>query len=533
MKRLLVVIELTADAIFPESVATAGVPSVLPFIPGRTLLGWTASALYRDLDDKAWETFHSGRVRFGHGWPLTHSHQMAFPGPQCWFEKKREKGGVTKEEEGLTINPQDVRNLQHCEGFETEEKKPVQAEALKNIQLAADGSIAQLKRGYRMMTAVKEGTRQKENSALFGHEFLRSSQHFAVIIEADDGFDTDIWEKIRARFHSGAPMKLGQSRKSEYGGGCRYKVVAEGSGVAVPWDHNGTPHNTNELTLWCLSDLALTDPQTGAPVLTPGPRHLGLPDGELVVEKSFVSTRRYSLFNGFARCHESELNVIAAGSILHFKLDAPLSDDDLSHLSFGIGMGREMGLGRVWPNPPCLMGKKPIFDKGVHSLAIQPEPAATAMSQPDDWPLKNKAAALKVWAEAKRQEIEQGEARESIAKKWREKLDSILQLFGRLGLEPPSLSQWAVVRQACERHKASHANLNEALLGRGAGICRTHDQNDSERHTVWTEKVPHDPPSITDWLQKKIEAKREDTGAILLLVINDVMREQKQQESYT
>ncbi len=514
MKRLIITLEQTAGVIFPEHEATTGVAPRLPYVPGRQLMGWAAARLYRKLESQAATAFHSGRLRFGHGWPLTSTGQMTFPGPQCWFERKREKGGV----ENGRIMPENVRNSQHGLDF------GVQPETLKGLMVATDGTVAEIKRGYSAMTAIRPGSRQKETSALFGFEYLALGHRFAALIEADDDLEQQIWQEVVACFAGEPMLRLGRSKKREFGGHFICRVVQEGKGIRVPWDEQVTQADDRALTLWCLSDLALIDPQTGMPTTAPDPQALGLPKGELVVEKSIISTKRVSFFNGYALCHEPEMLLIAAGSVLHFSFDAPVQKADLAPLATGVGLGREMGLGRVWINPPCLQDKLPGFATGEDAKKMKITiPDSETDRLVHDWPAAaGDGAPLAAWARRQLKEAETRQEREALARIWLKELRDILAAIDVMQLEQPSAAQWAEMRERCIQHESDAGKLRHALLGRN-GYCR--------KGKEWTTEVPpkqggNQPRSIKKWLESKLSERgaRGDTGAILKQVANELMR---------
>jgi hypothetical protein len=148
--------------------------------------------------------------------------------------------------------------------------------------------------------------------------------------------------------------RLGRSRSAEFGA----VQITSVDDAAMPVV--GQPEDPLTLTLWLLSDLQLLN--RGQPALQPLAELLGLPAGsEWLSKASFLRGRRYSPWNAWRRHHECERQVISRGSVLRYRLPAPLDSQALANLNQGVGLHIEAGLGRVWVNPPLLAGEKPRF----------------------------------------------------------------------------------------------------------------------------------------------------------------------------
>jgi hypothetical protein len=104
-----------------------------------------------------------------------------------------------------------------------------------------------------------------------------------------------------------------------------------------------------------------------------------------------------------------------------------------------------------------------------------------------------------------------------------------LALFESRDVQPPSTAQWGNVRGVCERARCRD-DLTTGLLDENTGICRAQEPNGRERKSVWTQRVRPDENgragTLSAWIEQKQEARQAegDAGAILLLVINEVMR---------
>jgi len=90
MKRYQLILELHEDVVFSARSATLGGHRSLDYIPGAALYGVSASKLYDSLGRYAFTVFHSGKVRFGNGYPLAPNGEVGFPVPFSWYSVKGE-----------------------------------------------------------------------------------------------------------------------------------------------------------------------------------------------------------------------------------------------------------------------------------------------------------------------------------------------------------------------------------------------------------------------------------------------------------
>ena len=103
---------LVTDAVISERSSTTGGHRCLDYIPGACLLGAVAAKLYDSLGQDAFTVFHSGKVRFGNGYPLSAAGEPAFPVPFAWHTAKGEEmnGSVTN-----------IKNLFHATAAQHDE----------------------------------------------------------------------------------------------------------------------------------------------------------------------------------------------------------------------------------------------------------------------------------------------------------------------------------------------------------------------------------------------------------------------------
>lgn len=95
MKTITLTITLAEDTIFSEHAATEGGHKSLSYVPGSALLGCAAAKLYRHLTPAtAWDLFHSGKVRFTNGYPLSNTGKPSYPAPNNWHHTKEDANQV-------------------------------------------------------------------------------------------------------------------------------------------------------------------------------------------------------------------------------------------------------------------------------------------------------------------------------------------------------------------------------------------------------------------------------------------------------
>lgn len=441
MKTLDVVITLQDDCIFSERNATAGVHKALDYIPGGALLGAVAARLYAELDnEQAFNWFHSGKVRFGNAYPLVDG-KRTFPMPACWHQAK----GKSPIDEGK-VDAGKIWRLDKCENNSLPDNQ--QPQQLRAGYVSLDGCVAEAHKSFRMKTAIDTETGRAKESALFGYDALQAGQRFYAQISYDDVINEADIAQLKAIFQK--PLLLGRSRSAEYG-----RATIEILQTAQPLPPDKT--TSKEITLWLLSDLMALD-EYGQPTLSPKPDHLGLPEGELVAENSFLRTRRYSTWNAHKQGYEMERQVISKGSVLVYKLKSRLTAEHLQRIAAGLGIERQAGLGQVWLNPPLLADEKPKFDTSVKPVVI-----TLPKDEQKPEPLK---PALITWLESQQRQssTQQTFAREArqIARTYQKLMESARGLKG-LGKEVhigPSQSQWGAVLAAAKSRQSLESFIN-------------------------------------------------------------------------
>ncbi|MCL4555910.1 MAG: hypothetical protein M1572_03360 [Gammaproteobacteria bacterium] len=328
MKTIILTITLAEDTIFSEHAATEGGHKSLSYVPGSTLLGCVAGKLYRQLTPaRAWDFFHSGKVRFTNGYPLSNTGKPSYPAPNNWHHTKENANQVfigSKYFSDENKQPKQVRA-----GFYTEDRE----------------SVAVL-RESRMKTAVDPTTRMAKDAQLFDYQFIPANYRFRSEIHIDDDIEQSTIDNLLKLFNG--KILLGRSRSAEYG---QAKVTAE---LSTNNKATSYPSNGNMLTIWLQSDLCLID-ANGQPNLHPSclsQLNSNLPKAPIDLANSYIRKRSYNVWNAFKKSYDTERQVITAGSILTYDLAQPLTSEQVALCQQGFGLYRENGLGQVLLNHP-------------------------------------------------------------------------------------------------------------------------------------------------------------------------------------
>lgn len=349
-------IELLDDAVFSNSNATAGAHDTLDRIPGSALLGAAAARLYSTMRaDEAFLAFHSGKLRFGDGWPLSPAGTVALPAPMCLHRAKEDDAWQGDDHRVVADH---VRNLLRADGFAGNQ----QPKQLRDAYLTLAGRWVKPRTRHRLKTAIDPKVRRAKEGQLFGYSALDAGQRFVAEVHADADVPQSLLDAVR-RSLTGRIL-VGRSRSAEYGAA---RIEVRDGPAFEPTVRPGEPASSR-MTLWLLADLAPAD-EAGCLPGEVGAQSLGLPEGCRVDwSRSFARARRYSPWNAYRHGYDGERWVLEAGSVLSIVLphESPTFSgrDALTRQihEHGLGLFREAGLGRVWVDAPLLSADQPVFD---------------------------------------------------------------------------------------------------------------------------------------------------------------------------
>lgn len=456
MRELVLKLRLLEDVIVNERPANEGGHAGLDYLPGFLLLGAAAARLYAQLPrPEAWRLFHSGQVRFGDALPWADD-QPTWPIPLCWHERKN--APAIKEQ---WIAGEQVRNLQFGPF-----KDNAQPKQLRSGYVRVDGRHLSVEKAFRMKTAIDPNTGRVAESQLFGYESIRAGQSFVAHVRAAADLDATLWQRLVEALTDQGELLLGRSRSAEYG-----RVAVERLDRRLG-DLEPAPNTATQgvdVTLWCLSDVALID-QWGQPILAPTPEALGLQRGEIVWDRTFLRFRRYALWNRHRDGYDVERQVIQHGSVIGLRLPSPLTDAERTHLAAGVGLYREAGLGWVSVDPQLLAQPEPVFGECRHTLESQPP------SRPNH--------PLIAWLEVEQGGGERRRVAETQVQDLRKKLEHCYDQARRYAGVPehlpigPSPSQWGTLYEVARQDDSQDlAGLRMRLFVGNNALCKAAGEN--------------------------------------------------------
>jgi len=497
MQKQLFTVTLLEDVIVSQRVAMIGGHNSLDYIPGASLLGASAARLYTELSkQEAYTVFHSGQVRFGNALPLSDTNRLCYPMPNCWHQPKSGASAIQTNRADVQVQQLQSENLLNYQFKKYPE--PIQPQPLRSGYIALDGRVTQPAPHIRMKAAINPKTGRAIESQLFGYTSIPQGMRFGFLLEADEQVPKILFNRVVNSLNR--TLQLGRSRSAEYGNVMVTKNTDWTEDNKIP-----TEAKTSEITLWLLSDLALLD-EWGQPTLLPTPQHFGLPEGQLVQEKTFIRSRHYAPFNGHYRRRELERTVLNMGCVLHLALNEPTAIQPLiQKLQAGVGLYRQAGLGQVWVNPPLLLTPQPNLET---ALAVE---KVTAPKPPN--------TLLAKWILAHVEQSGQVQVIEETADQWISTLRLLYRSAQLLTSAPqgvlvgPSPTQWGRVLELAKTPNLTAANIRSVLFTDDRAICKVHDPD-------WTTQVflgsHNNLQNFRQWLQQKVEATPDEDLPVLL-----------------
>jgi CRISPR-associated protein Csx10 len=461
MKTLTFSATLLSDTVISEHSATAGGHSCLDYLPGARFMGLCAGHLYESLSpDDAFTLFHSGKVRFGNAYPLSENGIPALPIPLAWHLPK----GESLIQDGK-INNSKIYNIIYVDDaiFLTWDSEGTQPKQIRTgyVTMCGDGILPAT--GYRLKTAIDRAKARAADSQLFGYEHLVAGSKWWLVVDFDDDIHVDLINRVKCTLTQEG-LRIGRSRGAEYG---RIELQNITDVVPVFASSSGS---SDYVTIYCFSDVALRNPETGIPLVYPHGAHFGFVDVKLIADKSFIRTRTYAPFNGKRKTHDLERQVIVKGSVITYRKNtgeqftAGEVQEIQERLSSGVGMYRHDGLGKVFINPSFL--------EQQHLILGNPEPLLTRATDKTG----NVSSELALWLNTRVQRgIIDKEIMEQVDE-WVKILHSAIKRLDE-GAPYPGNSQWGTIRDIALR-KESSEDLSDALFGE-KGLC-THGVSEEQ-----------------------------------------------------
>ncbi|MFP4486330.1 MAG: hypothetical protein ACLFOC_05175 [Campylobacterales bacterium] len=317
-----------------SSATTMGTSDTLDYIAGSNFLGMVAShGGYDSFKEKAFDVFHSGKVRFGdaHVFKDTPSLKLPF----CYFINKGEKL-----EKNTTIY------YHHLLTKEKREELKLQGIQLKQVRdgyFNLKGELLELDYSYTQKSSYNSEKRRSKDKAMFGYKAIKRGVCFVFDVGFDDESLIEDVTKGLVGF-----KKLGKSKNSQYG---KVEIKEFNSNHQI----TQKPIEDNLILLYAKSNLALID-KDGNPIATPNETSLKLPNGcSIDFEKSQIRTRSYSPYNVARDTRDYERVIIEKGSVVAVNISSGFNLNSYENaLLEGVGSYLSEGFGEVVVNPEFL-----------------------------------------------------------------------------------------------------------------------------------------------------------------------------------
>jgi CRISPR-associated protein Csx10 len=495
---------LHTDVVLSRDASTEGGHASLDFIPGACFLGICAGRLYGDLGPRAFDVFHGSTVRFLHAYPLSDRGTPSLPVPFAWHAPKGERWHMDD-----AIRSTVLVNLaaDDLPTFEYWRENGIEAVQIREGYFDPFGSYLCPAARYDLKTAIdrKKGGRAREEH-LFGYDSLEAGSRWCFRVDLDDDVPQETDTSITAVL-TGGTIRIGKSRTAQYG---RAAVVpmryAPPASDPVP--------GAGAVRLYCLSDLALRDPLTGAPTLVPSADFFFEPEDQAVFlpGRSFVRTRGFAPFNAKRWCRDLERQVIEKGSVLTFSCERPQTPEWLqalrNRLAPGAGMYLHDGLGQVMVNPWFLAEERfqpQVLEPQSENEGIRAAPAKSRESVPPH--------ELCTWLLQRHDRAEtERRAERMVEKEWLPELAAAMRRAGRKG---PRSSQWSQLKAAALRAR-NFGELDDALFSEKGLCCHGVSARCWKEKEVFLQQAgPRERVTFTDFLRAAMEKHRR-TDAFLL-----------------
>ena len=330
---------LLSDVVINADANTEGNIMVHDYVPGSNFLGIVAKA-YDRFGDRAFDVFHSGKIRFGDAHPVL-GDEIALRPPLSWHFQKGT--GATDGElfNLLWMSEKDLRSLT---------ANNIQLKQLRNGFFAAhSNTYTSLNHRYYQKSAYDAKKRRSKTGSMFGYSSLAAGLVLGFSLHIDENVEEEIVKRVIDLLEG--EHRLGKSRSAQYG-----RVIIKRMDTA--WsDPVTTSHNDNgSMFIYSRGRLAFANTQ-GHPILQPDPILLHLPEGAGIDwHKSHIRVGSLASYNGARRTRDYRRFYLDKGSVLVVK-NLPRHFDPIQWLDMhggALGNWRSEGFGDVLINPHFL-----------------------------------------------------------------------------------------------------------------------------------------------------------------------------------
>lgn len=327
MKTLKFKCTLLSDVILNQKAATEGPNKTLDFIPGSCFLGIAAGVLYKEMNEKTMEIFHSGRVRFGDAHP-SENKMRGLKIPTSMFYPK-----LSKVSEECYIHHAIPDKDLDSDDFKKKQLKQCRT----GFYVFKDNKATEVKTAtnFAIKSAYDNNKRRSKDEQMYGYESLQKGLELFFEVEVDkEEYAKEIKDAL-----IGEDKRVGRSRTAQYG---LVKIEEDTYADTPSGDQNG-----EYVTVYADGRLIFLD-EEGLPTFRPSIKDLGLDDGEIVWAKSQIRTFQYAPWNFTRQCFDADRCGIEKGSVFVVKTSQG------NFKSQYVGSYKNEGFGKVIYNPEFL-----------------------------------------------------------------------------------------------------------------------------------------------------------------------------------
>ena len=317
--------------------ATEGAIDTLEYIPGSNFLGIAAKD-YHSFCEKAFDVFHSGKVRFGNAYPLENGNSLAMPCPATWFVQKGKSISDTQETIFWNYGKR-AENQAKCQPRQVRGGYFIPDKQSRNFS----GDIFKT---FSLKSAYDSEKRKSKDSSMFGYTALNQGTEWGFSLKIDSSVDHETVSKIIAGLLG--TRQIGRSKNSQYGS-VEISMLENSPLKGIKQQENALYY------LYCCSPAAFLD-EYGEPAILPQMKDIGFSDNaKFDMQETQVRYQMYCPWNAARRSRDAERLIVLPGSV--FAVSSP-EPPDMSLLEKGAGLFLSEGFGELLCNPRFLFTDK-------------------------------------------------------------------------------------------------------------------------------------------------------------------------------
>lgn len=333
MKEITFKCRLLSDVIISQKSATAGSHTTLDFIPGGNFYGIVANKFYSSAQvNDIFMVCHSGAVKFGDAHPAVDG-ERSLRVPAAMFYPKLK--GITE-----TYLHGQVVELTRTAPTLFADKQLKQCRQGFYVFRDQKGIPAQVDKTFALKSAYDREQRRAKDAQMYGYESLNKGAEFIFSVAYDEAkVSAALIQQVREALVG--VQRIGRSRTAQYG-------LVEIEPIGQEQVLKPTQVSANqEIQVYADGRLIFLDAY-GQPTCRPTAADFGVPQGEIVWEKSQVRTFQYAPWNYKRQAYDADRYGIEKGSVFVISTKAAAVIQPV------VGAYQLEGFGRILVNPTFL-----------------------------------------------------------------------------------------------------------------------------------------------------------------------------------